>query len=209
MSPTSGSVAVRGAGLPLCDAGCLGHRTLFVPVALCAYFLSPVEPREEIHQAEVLLFRPDCLTLKAIRAHGLALDHSRGRDFDARSPQVRRAKISLHHSPLTGAGPRTYRQLPENHYTLWADVRRRLVFGINPPPAPSGILSSNWHLSGIGAVYLRPCRSSWRCPRWQRIVAGESAPDAGSLRLRALSLLSVRRFAGCATRFNTLCKKFS
>jgi hypothetical protein len=37
---------------------------------------------------------------------------------------VRRAKISLHQSPLAGAGPRTYRQLPENHYTLWADVRR-------------------------------------------------------------------------------------
>jgi hypothetical protein len=57
----------------------------------------------------------------------------------------------------------------QTHYTLWADVRRRLVFGINPPPAPSGILSSNRHLSRIGAVYLRPCRSSWRCPRWQRI----------------------------------------
>ena len=55
---------MRGAGLPLCDAGCLGHRTLFVPVALRAYFLSPVEPRKEIHQTEVLLFRPDCLTLK-------------------------------------------------------------------------------------------------------------------------------------------------
>jgi hypothetical protein len=59
---------------------------LFGPVALGAYFLSPVEPRKEIHQTKVLLFRPDCLTLKTIRAHGLALDHSRGRDFDARSP---------------------------------------------------------------------------------------------------------------------------
>ena len=55
----AGSVAVRGAELPLCDAGCLGHRTLFVPVALCAYFLSPVEPWKEIHQTEVLLFRPE------------------------------------------------------------------------------------------------------------------------------------------------------
>jgi hypothetical protein len=59
---------------------------LFVTVALCAYFLSPVEPWEEIHQTEVLLFRPDCLTPKTGCAHGLALDHSSGRDFDARSP---------------------------------------------------------------------------------------------------------------------------
>jgi hypothetical protein len=59
---------------------------LFVPVALREYFLSPVEPRKEIHQTEVLLFRPNCLTLKTSRAHGLALDHGRGRDFDALSP---------------------------------------------------------------------------------------------------------------------------
>jgi hypothetical protein len=55
-------------------------------MALRAYFLSPVEPWKEIHQTEVLLFRPDCLALKTSRAHGLALDHGRGRDFDARSP---------------------------------------------------------------------------------------------------------------------------
>src|SRR5260370_41924634 len=63
----------QGSGFSLFKvSGCLGHRTLFVPVALCAYFLSPVEPRKEIHQTEVLLFRPDCLTLKTSRAHGLA-----------------------------------------------------------------------------------------------------------------------------------------
>jgi hypothetical protein len=55
-------------------------------MALRAYFLSPVEPWKEIHQTEVLLFRPDCLTPKTGCAHGLALDHSSGRDFDARSP---------------------------------------------------------------------------------------------------------------------------
>jgi hypothetical protein len=77
----------RGSYFSLCKvSGCLGHRPLFVPVALCPHFLSPVEPRKEIHQTEVLLFRPDCLTPKTIRAHGLALDHTRGRDFDARSP---------------------------------------------------------------------------------------------------------------------------
>jgi hypothetical protein len=82
----SGSRFDGSAFFKVSGSGCLGHRTLFVPVALCAYFLSPVSPRKEIHQTEVLLFRPDCITLKTGRAHALALDHSRGRDFDARSP---------------------------------------------------------------------------------------------------------------------------